>query len=99
MAFAQIIECEASDVDDIKRIARDWEESTEGTRTARRVVLCQDRDRPGHLFEMVFFDSYDSAMANNELPQTGEYARRMREATDGEPSFHNLEVLEDRVLS
>lgn len=99
MAFAQIVECDASDVEDIKRIEREWEEATEGERTARRVLLCQDRDRPGHLFEMVFFDSYDSAMANSQLPQTEEYAQKMREATDGEPTFHNLEIIEDRTLS
>jgi hypothetical protein len=99
MAFAQIVECDTSNLEDIKRIEREWEEATEGVRTARRVALCRDRDQPDHLFEMVFFDSYESAMENSQLPQTEEYAKKMREATKGEPTFHNLEVIEDRTLS
>ncbi len=99
MAFAQVLEFEASDVENIKDIEREWEAATEGERTARRVVLCQDRDRPGHFFEFVFFDSYDSAMENSRLPKTAEYAEKMKEASSGEPTFHNLDVIEDRALS
>lgn len=99
MKFAQVVEFDASDVEDIKRIEREWEEATEGARTARRVVLCQDRDRPGHFFEFVFFDSYDSAMENSELSGTEEYAKQMEAATTGAPIFHNLDVVEDRTLS
>lgn len=99
MAFAQVVEFDASDVEDIKSIEREWEEATEGERTARRVVLCRDRDRPGHYFEFVFFDSYDSAMENSRLPQTEEYAKKLRDTSEGEPAFHNLEIIEDRTLS
>jgi hypothetical protein len=97
--FAQIVECEVSDLDALQRIERDWEESTAGQRTARRVMLCRDRERPDHVYELVFFDSYESAMANSELPGTQRYAEQMNDLLGQAPRFHNLEVLEERTLS
>jgi hypothetical protein len=43
----------------------------------------------------VFFDSYESAMENSANPVTGEYAAKMAALADGDPTFLNLEVLED----
>jgi quinol monooxygenase YgiN len=97
--FAQIVECEVSDLDALKRLEREWEESTTGERTARRMMLCRDRDRPDHFFEFVFFDSYESAMQNSRLPGTQRYAEQMSELLGHEPAFHNLEVVEERHLS
>jgi hypothetical protein len=98
MPFIQIIECETSKIDQLERLNREWEQSTDGKATARRVVLCQDRDRPEHVYEMVFFDSYESAMENSELQETQDFANRMRGVLDGEPRFHDLDILEDRTL-
>ena len=66
------------------------------TSTARRVVLCEDRDQPGRYLQMVFFDSYESAMANSELPITQEFAGKMGALADGPPTFFNLDVVDDR---
>ena len=58
--------------------------------------ICQDRAQPGHTFVIVFFDSYESAMENSELPETQELARGMGELVDGSVRFFDLDVLDDR---
>ena len=44
----------------------------------------------------MFFDSYEDAMANSDLPVTAEFSQRMMALADGPPTFRNLDVLEDR---
>ena len=46
---------------------------------------------------MVFFDSYESAMENSALPETGDFATRMMALCDRPPVFHDLEVIDDRA--
>jgi hypothetical protein len=58
--------------------------------------VCEDRDNPGRYFNIVFFDSYEDAMENSDLPVTQEFSQRMMALGDGPPSFYNLEVVEDR---
>ena len=42
----------------------------------------------------MFFDSYEEAMENSNLPVTQQFAAKMMALTDGEPTFHNLDVVE-----
>ena len=99
MAFIQIIECDTSDIDEVKSLTEEWKGRTEGKRTARRVLLCEDQDRSGHMYELVFFDSPESARDNSQLPETQEFAKRMSGVLGGEPAFRNLAVIEDFDLS
>lgn len=46
----------------------------------------------------MFFDSYDDAMANSDMPTTQEFAQKMMGLADGPPTFYNLDVVEDRQL-
>jgi hypothetical protein len=66
--------------------------------TARRGVICEDRDEPGHIFQVIFFDSYESAMQNSSLPLTQQLSERMTPLMDGPPEFHNLDVIDDRTF-
>jgi hypothetical protein len=45
---------------------------------------------------MVFFDSYESAMVNSELPETQAIAKTFAELADTPPVFHDLDIVEDR---
>ena len=99
MAFVQIIECETSKIDDVKRLTSEWEEATQGKRTARRAVLGHDPERSEHFYEMVFFDSSDEAARNSELPETQEFARKLTDLLGREPTFRNIEVIEDHDLA
>jgi hypothetical protein len=81
-------------VDLVERLARDQQRH----RSARREVLSEDRDNPGRYFQVVFFDSYVSAMKNSELPVTQEFAEKMSALADGPPTFYNLNVVEHRTF-
>ena len=98
MTFIQIIEGHTSRGDEIEAAAADLEESTKGRFTARRSIRTQDREDPTRFMTIVFFDSYESAMENSSLPETGEFAAKMAELVDGPPTFYNLEVVEDKTF-
>ncbi len=45
---------------------------------------------------IVFFDSYESAMENSNLPETQAFAESLAALLDGPPTFLDLDVVEDR---
>ena len=96
MGFVQIIEFRTSQINEMRALADEWEKATTGKHKVRRRVLVQDRDDPNRFFNIVFFDSYEEAMQNSGLPETGSFSRRMMALGDGPPSFYNLDVLDDR---
>ena len=95
MAFVQIIEFRTSKFDEMRKIGEEWEAAVGSDSAARRRVMCQDRDNPGRYFNIVFFDSYESAMENSNLPVTAEFSKRMMALGDGPPTFYNLDVVDD----
>jgi hypothetical protein len=94
MAFMQIIEFRTADIDAARHIDEDWRLATEGKRTVRRQVLARDHFDPGRYFAIVYFDSYESAMENSELPETKMAAEQYMKAADGEPTFYDLDVID-----
>lgn len=97
MAFIQIIEGHTSRGDEIEALAADLEAKTQGRSTVRRSIRTQDRDDPTRFVMIVHFDSYESAMENSNMPETGEFSQKMMELLDGPPTFQNLDVVEDRT--
>jgi quinol monooxygenase YgiN len=95
MTFVQIIEFETEDIDGPRQVNEQWRQATEGKRTLRRGVLARDRNNPGKYIAMEFFDSYESAMENDKLPETQAASDQYRKVTNGHPVFHDLEVLTD----
>ncbi len=95
MGFVQIIQFNTSKIDEIRKIGEDWEAAAGSDRKVRRRVMCQDRDTPGRYFNIVFFDSYESAMENSRLPVTQEFSQKMMALGDGPPTFSNLDILDD----
>jgi hypothetical protein len=98
MAFVQIIQYRTSKIDEMRTVGDEWEAAARDGGTARRVMLCGDRDTGGQYFTLAFFDSYDAAMENSNNPTTQEYAQRMMSLADGPPTFYNLDVIDDRQL-
>jgi hypothetical protein len=96
MSFVQIIEFRTDKIDEMRKMGDKWEAAAGSGRSARRRLVCQDRDNPGRYFNIVFFDSYDSAMANSRLPATQDFSQRMAALATGEPTFYNLDVVEDK---
>ena len=97
MTFIQIIEATVTNADELRDLEDQWEKATEGKRTAGRRILTRDRDNPDRYFNIVFFDSYEAAMENSNLPETSDFAARFAKLIDGEPTFHNLDVVDDRA--
>ena len=98
MAFIQIIEGRTSRGDEIEALSETSRTRTEGRSTVRRSIETQDRDDPSRFMVIVFFDSYESAMENSNLPETDEFSQKMMELVDGPPTFHNLDVVEDKTF-
>ena len=96
MGFVQIIAFNTTKIDEMRKLDAEWDARAGAETTARRGVLCEDRDNAGRYVQVVFFDSYESAMKNSELPFTQEFAAKMGALADGPPTFSNLDVLEDR---
>jgi len=96
MAFIQIVESRSSRLDEIQAVADEFEKATEGRRTVRRSIVTTDRDDPTRHFVIVFFDSYESAMENSNLPETQEFSQKMQTLVDGPPTFYNLDVSRDQ---
>jgi hypothetical protein len=76
MGFVQIIDMRTSRFDELQALGEEWAAAAAGESTARRRVLCQDRNDPGRYLNIVFFDSYDHAVENSKHPTTQEYSPR-----------------------
>jgi hypothetical protein len=94
--FVQIIEYRSSRFDEMQKVAAEWEAAGSDAGPGR-VVICADRDDPGRYLNIVFFDSYEQAMENSAKAETGEFAQRMMALADGPPTFHNLDVVDERL--
>lgn len=96
MQFIQIIEMRTSRIDELQALEDEWEKATEGKRTLRRAVVTRDRNDPDRYLVLAFFDDYESAMVNSNLPETGEFGQRQQALLDGPMTFTDLDVIEDR---
>ena len=95
MSFVQMFQFTTSDVEGIRRVDEEWRKATEGKRTVRREVIAADRNQPGRYFAIVFFDSYESAMENSNLPETQQLSSELAGLMDKPPTFYDLEVVDD----
>jgi hypothetical protein len=96
VAFIQVIEMRTSNVDEITKLEEAWRAATEGKRTLRRSIVARDRNDASRHLIFAFFDSYESAMENSQLPETAEFAEKQAALLDGAPTFQDLEIIEDR---
>ncbi len=99
MGFIQVIQYRTSKIDEMRKVGDEWEGDIGDDATARRVIVCGDRDNSGQYFTLAFFDSYEAAMQNSTSPRTQEMAQKMAALGDGPPTFYNLDVLDDRSLA
>jgi hypothetical protein len=98
MSFVQIIEITTSRLGEVEALMDEWVAKTEGRRSAGRSVLTRDRDRLDTYVQVVEFPSYEEAMANSDLPETGEFAQRLTALCKGPPAFRNLDLVrQDRL--
>jgi len=96
MAFVQIIDMHTSDFEAINKLEDEWRAATEGKRTLRRSIVARDRNDAKHYVVLAFFDSYESAMTNSNLPETSDFGQKQSALLDGPIQFTDLDVIEDR---
>ncbi len=90
--FIQILEFDTSRIEEVEAMSEKMRGERGDSLLARRATVTADRDRAGHYFVIVEFDSYEEAMTNSDDPVTGKYAEEMAKLLDGPPKFHNLDV-------
>jgi hypothetical protein len=95
MKFMQIIEYETSKYDEVMKVVDAWLAQTEGKRAASKGTTGRDREEPDKYVDVIVFPSYEEAMQNNELPETGAMAEKMMALCEGGVTFHNLDVVRD----
>jgi hypothetical protein len=97
MSFIQIIEARTKNFDELQALGDQYFQASEGKRTLRRGIVTRDRNDPDRYLILSFFDSYESAMENSNLPETSEFAERQMALVEGPPTFIDLDVIEDRT--
>jgi hypothetical protein len=95
MTFIQIVEMRSSKIDELTTLYERWEQATQGKATLRRSLLTRDRNDPHRVTIIAFFDSYEAAMENSELPETTALAEKATALADGSLAFRDLNVLDD----
>ena len=96
MTFIQIIDLRTKNPDELEALGEEYFAATEGKRTVRRSILTRDHNDPERHVLIVFFDSYESAMENSNLPETSALAEKQAALLEGPPSFSDLDVVEER---
>jgi hypothetical protein len=96
MAFIQVIEMHTSKIDELQALEDEWEKATEGRRTLRRTIVARDRNDADRYLVFAFFDSYESAMENSNLPETTEFGQKQSALLDGPMQFTDLDVVDER---
>jgi hypothetical protein len=91
--FIQIIECRTKRIEEIEQLEKEWRAATEGKRTLRRSFVTRDRNDPDRYLVLAFFDDYDSAMENSNLPETAEFGAKQAALCDAPLGFTDLDVL------
>lgn len=92
-AFIQVVEYTTDRVEEIEALLDEWLARTQGQRTAQRMTLCADRDRPRTYVSIVEFPSHEEAMRNSALPETSDVAKRLAELCEVAPTFRDLDVV------
>jgi quinol monooxygenase YgiN len=96
MAFIQIIEAHTKQYEELQALSDEFFAATEGKRTVQKSIVTRDHNDPDHYLIIVFFDSYEAAMENSNLPETAAFAEKQMAVVDGPPTFFDLDVIDER---
>lgn len=93
MGFVQIIEFSTDRLAEVEAAMNEWMVATEGRRSAQRAVLGRNRENPERYLQVVEFPSYEEAMANSALPETGAFAEKLAALSASVPTFTNFDLV------
>ena len=92
MKFVQIMEFTGSTSEAIDSI-NNYIAIAGAETKVKKATVCEDRDNPGHLLQIIEFDSQEDAMINNDLEVTKKAAAE-DSSSFGEVQFKNLDLVE-----
>ena len=96
MTYAQIMEFDMDSAEAVELMNK-YAEEGKGVSYARRALVCADRNRPGKIIQIVFFNSVEEAELNNDLDITQNAAAEFS-AKVGDVQFTDLDVLAEVTL-
>ena len=100
--FSQTITVRCADPEVLVAMAAQWDldQATTDVMGYMGTRILADREIPGQYVIIADFGVVDpdvsaaeEAIRNNERPETQAWAARLREVVDGEPEYHNYDVL------
>jgi hypothetical protein len=95
MPYIQLVEFDTQNpVEDVRRAMDAWLDVTGGQRFLRMAVVAADHDRPNHYWELLEFASEKQATKVADMPEAKKAYEKWSNLLDGEPTFHNLDVVE-----
>jgi|tagenome__1003787_1003787.scaffolds.fasta_scaffold20360275_1 hypothetical protein len=96
--FVQVIECRSHQFDEIQKLESEFLAATKGKGTILRRIITRDRSDATRYLIFVFFDSYESAMENQKLPELAEFGKQQAQYLDGPMTFTDLDLVSDETL-
>lgn len=95
MQVIQLVEFRShSSANDLREALDAWLGASHGKRSLQMAVVAAERDDPGRFWEVLEFASEEDAKGAIELPETKAAYERWTGLLDGEPVFHNLDVVQ-----
>src|SRR5689334_3587982 len=98
MTFVQLGEWRTSGRDEMHRLLGGWVTEGTGRRTPTHAVAVKHRADASHIVDGVECPSYEEAMRNSNLPETGKIFQDMVALCDEMPTFTDLDVVRDEQL-
>ncbi|MEU9418623.1 ester cyclase [Streptomyces sp. NPDC051000] len=98
MTFVQVIDYETTRFEEMNALIDRWAQRSSGRRTVTHTMIGRDREAGTHYLDLVEFPSYEDAMKNSRLPETGGMFQEMVALCEGMPTFTNLDVVRDEHL-
>jgi hypothetical protein len=94
MQYIQLVEFDASSpLDEVREAMDAWLAVSRGKRPLQMAVVAADHDRPDHYWQLLMFPSERDAAESSQLPETKWAFENWSKLLDGEPVFHNLDVV------
>ena len=95
MRYIQLVEFHSSQPPgEVRQALDEWLAATRGKRTLEAAIVAVEHEQPHHYWERLEYPSEADAVAASELPETKAAYDRWMALVDGQPLFHNLDVVE-----
>ncbi len=95
MRYIQLVEFSSNHpAEEVRAALDDWLASTRGKRTLQTAIVAVEHDQPNRYWELLEYPSEEEARHASELPETKAAYDRWLGLVDGEPIFHDLDVVE-----